>query len=110
MHGDNPICFYKGKIDDFMEPNAEIKWVELMNDLSVGKISESHTAGIISFKLSINDRTLNGPIKFEQHAAWSKPAPKRLKVFKARVYIFQCRDIPSADDDGQSDPFIKVWD
>lgn len=27
-----------------------------------------------------------------------------------RAYIFQCRDIPAADSDGQSDPFIKLWD
>jgi Ca2+-dependent lipid-binding protein len=31
-------------------------------------------------------------------------------VKKVRAYIFQCRDIPAADSDGQSDPFIKLWD
>ena len=71
-----------------MDPNAQIKWVELTNDLAVGKISESHKAGLISFKLSIHDRTANGPISFDQYDAWKKPPPKRMKVYKARVYIY----------------------
>lgn len=28
---------------------------------------------------------------------------------KIRCFIFQCRDIPSADEDGASDAFISVW-
>lgn len=100
MDGDNPICYYKGHIEDFMEPDAQIKWVELTNDLSVGKIKESHKAGLLSFKLSINDRTKNGPIDFSKYKAWSKPPPMRMGCFTARVFIYQCRDLPSADDDG----------
>jgi hypothetical protein len=26
-----------------------------------------------------------------------------------RCFLFQCADIPSADDDGSSDAFISVW-
>ena len=26
-----------------------------------------------------------------------------------RAYIFQCRDLPYADDDSQSDPFVVMW-
>ena len=29
---------------------------------------------------------------------------------KARAYIFQCRDLPAADSDGTSDPFIQIID
>mmetsp|Transcript_73146 Transcript_73146/g.101428 ORF Transcript_73146/g.101428 Transcript_73146/m.101428 type:complete len:105 (-) Transcript_73146:136-450(-) len=38
----------------------------------------------------------------------SKP-PKRLECWTIRAYIFQCRDIPAADDDGSSDAYIKIW-
>jgi hypothetical protein len=31
-------------------------------------------------------------------------------VYKCRVHIYQCRDLPSGDDDGMSDPYIKVWE
>lgn len=29
---------------------------------------------------------------------------------KVRAYVFQCRDLPAADEDGQSDPYVKIWD
>jgi hypothetical protein len=53
MEGENPICYWKGNTEDFANPNAQIQWVELINDLSVGKIKEPERAGIIGFKLSI---------------------------------------------------------
>ena len=80
-------------------------------DLAIGKVSLAHKAGLISLKMAIHDRSLNGPIDFEKSvSAWKKPPPKRLSVFKIRVYLFQCRDLPAADDDGQSDPYIVLWD
>ncbi len=42
--------------------------------------------------------------------AWNKVVPKRPKNFKVRAFIFQCRDLPAADSDGQSDPYIQLWD
>ena len=60
--------------------------------------------------MSIHDKTKDGPINFEQFDAWKKLPPKRLNVMKVRCFLFQCRDLPSADDDGQSDPYIVVWD
>ena len=35
-----------------------------------------------------------------------KQLPKRAKSQKVRAYIYQCKDLPAADDDGLSDPFI----
>ncbi len=35
-----------------------------------------------------------------------KSLPKRAKSQKVRAYIYQCKDLPAADDDGLSDPFI----
>ena len=79
-------------------------------DLSFGKVKESYKSGIISVKISIHDKSKSGAIQFKDHKAWSKDPPKRMGVKKVRAYIFQCRDIPAADSDGQSDPFIKLWD
>ena len=57
-------------------------------------------------KISINNIAVNGPVRFEDYPAWSKRPPKRLDAKKIRCYIFQCRDIPAADDDGSTDAFI----
>jgi hypothetical protein len=63
-------------------------------------------------KLSIADprTSLNGQkIKFADFDAWKKPPPKRLSSYAIRCFIWQCKDIPSADDNGTSDPFITLW-
>jgi len=36
--------------------------------------------------------------------------PRRPGNLKVRAYIFQCRDLPAADSDGSSDPFLQVID
>ena len=78
-------------------------------DLSIGKVKDAHKAGVISIKMSIVDRAA-GIVDFKKFESWSKEPPKRMGVKKVRAYIFQCRDLPAADSDGQSDPFIKIWD
>ena len=59
--------------------------------------------------MSINEKHKNGPVEYKQYEAWKKPPPRRLNVKKIRCFIFQCRDIPSADEDGTSDAYISVW-
>ena len=112
MLNGEPVCYYSAKVEEFLDnPDPPIRWVELKNDLSVGKVADAHKAGIISFRLAINDRSKIKTINYEDYAAWKTPLKNRpAKVYKARIYIYQCRDLPSADDDGQSDPYIKVWD
>lgn len=60
-------------------------------------------------KLSLNSKTKNGPVEFNKYDAWKKPPPKRLSSWKIRCFIFQCKDIPAADSDGASDPYITLW-
>lgn len=73
-------------------------------------MKDHHKAGLISIKLAIHDKSKNGPIDFTQFNAWKKPPPKRPMNFKVRAFIYQCRDLPAADSDGNSDPYICVWD
>ena len=88
MDGNNAIAYYSAETSDFMDPNPQIKWVELLPDLALGKVTEHHKAGLIGFKLSIHDKTKAGPINFEHFDSWKKPPLKRLKVKKVRAYIF----------------------
>lgn len=110
MSGDTCISYFKEDVEKFMDPNPDWLWIELLPDLSIGKVTDPQKAGIISVKLSIHDKTKDGPINFEQFNAWKKPPPKRLNVMKVRVFMYQCRDLPAADSDGSSDPYIKFWD
>jgi len=60
----------------------------MINDLSIGKVSDAHKAGIVSFKLSIHDKTRDGPISYNNFDAWKKPPSKRLNLKTVRCYIF----------------------
>ena len=60
-------------------------------------------------KLSINPKHLNGAVDFKSYESWKRPPPRRLANKKIRCFIYQCRNIPSADADGCSDAFISVW-
>lgn len=110
MDGDNAICYAQERIEEFLDPNPQLRWIELQPDLSIGKVKDHHKAGLISIKLAIHDKSKNGPVDFAQFSAWKKPPPKRPMNFKVRAYIYQCRDLPAADSDGNSDPYICVWD
>lgn len=65
MQGDKPICFYKGEVSEILDPNPHFKWLEMTNDLAIGKVTESHKAGLISVKISLHHKTKNGPVQFE---------------------------------------------
>lgn len=109
MDGDKQVCFWKGDIAQFKDPNPKFKWLHMKADKSVGAIEHDYEAGMIQFKMSINDETLNGPADFKSMASWKKMPPKRLESVKIRCFIFQCRDIPAADADGSSDSYISIW-
>jgi Ca2+-dependent lipid-binding protein len=66
---------------------------------------------MFSFKFSIHDVTRNGEIDFiKQYSAWKQQAPKRSNPVRIRAYIYQCQDLPAADAEGTSDPFVVAWD
>lgn len=109
MDGNSPICYWKGHVLDFLNPDPGFKWLPFKNDLAIGTVKNAYEAGLIQVKMSINDRQTNGPCDFSKLDAWKKPPPRRLQSFKIRCFIFQCRNIPSADTEGTSDAYITVW-
>ena len=64
---------------------------------------------MISVKIALNHKSKNGPMDFKKYDIWKKAPPKRLKSWKIRCFIFQCKDVPAADSDGSSDPYVSLW-
>jgi len=64
----------------------------------------------MSFKLSIRDVTKYGAYDYDSCKNWNKRRSKRCEPVKVRAYIYQCRDLPAADKDGTSDPYVEIWD
>ena len=109
MKKDVPICYWKGSAQEFSNPNPKYRWLVMKNDQAIGKVTNDYEAGLIQMKISINDKKKNGPINYSQFPAWKKPPPRRLNSKKIRCFIFQCRGIPAADEDGSSDAYISIW-
>jgi hypothetical protein len=109
MDGDTPVCFWQGMVTEFLDPNPKPRWIPLQCDLALGKVKDSWMAGLVSVKIAISHKRVTGNVNYKQMDAWKKPPPKRLNSWKIRCFLFQCKDIPSADSDGASDPYITVW-
>ena len=71
------ICFWKGNITQFTNPNPELKWIEMTPDLAIGEVKEFHMAGIVGLRLSIHDVTKNGPIDWNEYWRWTTKISKR---------------------------------
>lgn len=105
------ICFWKGNIIQFTNPNPELRWLEMTPDLAIGEVKEFHKAGIVGLRLSIHDVTKNGPIDWNDYPQWAKKQSKRGgQIIKVRCFCWQARNLPAADESGSSDPFIRITD
>ena len=108
MDGDKPVCYYKEHISKFLDHDAEYHWVQMKPDLCVGQVHDPNKAGMISFKLSVARK--NVQINVKETKAWKRQPAPRAQAVIIRAYIYQCRDLPASDDNGSSDPFVRVWD
>ena len=94
---------------EFTSSNPKIRWVELKGEPIADKVKSPELAGILSFKISIIDPKEN-PIDIMKEPEWARKLPRRPKLRSIRAYIYSCKDLPAADEDGSSDPYIQVWD
>lgn len=109
MDGDSPISWWKGKLADFDTVDSQFKWIQLKSDRAIAEIEDDYKAGMVSVKIGCKKKGPNFPVyNFKQQQCWKDGPPRRMGAWKIRCYLFQCRDIPSADADGSSDPFIKI--
>lgn len=109
MDGDSAICYWKGNVKDFENPDPSFQWIVLKADKTVGKVKKDYKSGMIQMKLSVNNIAKNGPFEWLRYKTWKKKPKKRMTACKIRAFIFQCQDIPAADNDGSSDCFVSLW-
>jgi len=97
-------------VKDFMNPDPKFQFYPFICDLAIGKVTDPDKAGMFSMKIAFNNITKSGSqVDFKKVKAWSRPPPKRMISYKLRCFIYQCKDLPSADSTGSSDPYVEVW-
>lgn len=79
-------------------------------DEAIGEVEDDYKAGIIGIRLSLHDTENEGRINWQNYPNWAARLRKRPNIMKVRAYLFQARDLPAADDDGGSDPFVRITD
>ena len=52
MDGKKQICYWKGDIKQFKEPEAKLEWLNFKNDPAIGAVKDDEK-GMIQFKMSI---------------------------------------------------------
>ena len=108
--GEKFICFYRSSVKKFLEKDPQkIEWIQLKPDKAIGEVDDYYKAGIVGLRIAIHDVTAEGEIDWKK-TIFGKKIPRRPGNLKVRAYIFQCRDLPAADSDGTSDPFLRLTD
>ena len=109
LNGDSPIWYYRGNPSNFVDPNPDMTWAPLINDKSVGAITESYKAGMISFRLTIHDQTRRGDVDWSYVPAWSTNIANEPIRYPIRWYVYQCKELPPSDQNWTSDPYVQIW-
>jgi len=88
--GKKNICFFRGHVRDFFDPNpVKIKWIQLNPDKAHNEVKEPHKAGLVGFRLSVHDVTQFGKIDWDSFKdSWGKRMPRRPGNLKIRAYVF----------------------
>ena len=108
--GEKYICFHRSTVKKFFDKDPQkIQWIQLKPDRAIGEVDDYYKAGIVGIRIAIHDVTADGPIDWKP-TIFGARIPRRPSNIKVRAYIFQCRDLPAADSDGTSDPFLRITD
>ena len=58
LGGIKNICYYRGHVRDFFDPDAEkIQWIQLLPDKAINEVKEPHKAGLVGLRISVHDIT-----------------------------------------------------
>jgi hypothetical protein len=82
------VCFYRANIEEFLDNNPPIQWIQLKPDLAIGEVKEHYRAGILGIRLSLHDTTNQGPINWKDYPNWNVKLPKRPNIIKLRAFVF----------------------
>lgn len=104
----DPICFKRFSVQDILNQNFQgpCEWILLNKDHIVNGITDTERPGNLLIKLGF------GPSEEEvsHRAEWESALlrQKRRTPYQIRVHLYQGKDFPATDDNGLSDPYLKL--
>ncbi|CAG9332379.1 unnamed protein product [Blepharisma stoltei] len=105
---DSHVCFARLNPYDWQDLKGEARWIAMCPEKSIGKIKNDWEGGYILLRLYIgafDDESENLTI-----GRWNVPPRiKNKQSVTLIINLYQCRSLPIADSDGESDPYIKVY-
>ena len=102
-----PIAYARLRASDYTVTNPGLIWMEMVPEPVEDEIDSPEMAGIVGFRLTILKDS--DPCDLAKEPNWSKRLKRRPDSAKIRCYLFQCKGLPAADDDGSSDPKVVVF-
>ena len=103
------LSYARFKASEFEDMNPEMRWVELIPEPVSDEIKSPEQAGILSFRISCYNQIEN-TINIMKEPNWSRKIQRRPRINKIRCYVYSCKELPAADEDGTSDPVLVLWD
>ena len=104
------VSFARLPAKSFQNVRSGPTWVSLVPDKSLGLISNDWDGGFIQLRIYTGKYTGK---ESDKDGNWHIPplAPVQKRKNESSLYfnLYQCRDLPAADSDGQSDPYIEIY-
>lgn len=104
------LCFCRLKPSQFADIRSGSKWLNLIPDKSLGILKNEWDGGFVQVRVYIGVYTGRD---LDKDGNWHIPPipPAKNKKTSGLIYfnLYQCRDLPAADSDGQSDPYVEVY-
>ena len=103
-----PICFKRIPVKDLVDKkfSSPCEWIMLQKDMDVSGISLTERPGHLLMKLGFGTSDTEKHSKLEWDSILFRL--KQRTPYEVRVHLYQGKDFPATDDNGLSDPYIKL--
>jgi hypothetical protein len=91
-------------------PRADFKWLSLREDQALDVLERNVFPGLLLLRLGLGSRKTwdDNKAAWERMSSPNHAGPEEKFPYVVRINIFQCRDLPAADDSGSIDPYLKL--
>jgi len=101
------ICFTRVSAKEFTDRAKGAVWRQLVPDKSAGVVKDDWSGGFVKVRIYI------GPYNQDHDDTtshnWKSIAKPNLENWKLYTHLFQCRNLPAADKNGLSDPYVIIY-